>query len=288
MTYASPFEPARPRLYACDALDRRQFVLFVGLGSALMRAGAVRADEPDPIPKTALDAKGFDRGLLDPVDGLSFRRYAHIAFDSFAGDEPDLDKVLARHDVTRAQFDHANAAFTDRMRADKTYTLTEVYGAYFLETARGKYAPLATDVARSVIEGVPLREPPPMPWDQYLELMDSMGVMSRTPRERRAPPLMRSSSPRGSVSSTTRSSARGSAGKCASAALPEGDIPFAGATARIRNSLVFDDEDVRIGSERLPAPRRPDPLSSSIGFKQSLVGSGCRFRSVDCDHASHR
>lgn len=175
MTYASPFEPARPRLYACDALDRRQFVLFVGLGSALMRAGAVRADEPDPIPKTALDAKGFDRGLLDPVDGLSFRRYAHIAFDSFAGDEPDLDKVLARHDVTRAQFDHANAAFTDRMRADKTYTLTEVYGAYFLETARGKYAPLATDVARSVIEGVPLREPPPMPWDQYLELMRFYG-----------------------------------------------------------------------------------------------------------------
>jgi hypothetical protein len=176
MTYASPFGPARPCPRACNALNRRQFALFVGLGSALMGAGAVRADEPDPIPKTALDAKGFDRALLDPVDGLSFRGYAHIAFDSFAGDEPDLNNVLARHGVTRAQFDHANAVFIDRMRADKTYTLTEVYGAYFLETSRGKYAPLAADVARSVIEGGPLREPPPMVWDQYLELMRFYGA----------------------------------------------------------------------------------------------------------------
>jgi hypothetical protein len=172
-----PHLPNLPgRAYAPPTRSTRQFALFVGLGSALMGAGAVRADEPDPIPKTALDAKGFDRALLDPVDGLSFRGYAHIAFDSFAGDEPDLNKVLARHSVTRAQFDHANAVFIDRMRADKTYTVTEVYGAYFLETAPGKYAPLAADVAHSVIEGGPLREPAPMVWDQYLELMRFYGA----------------------------------------------------------------------------------------------------------------
>ncbi len=176
MTCASPVEPARSRSHPSVTLNRRQFALFLGLASTFARAVAARADEPDPIPKTALDAKGFDRAMLDPVDGLSFRSYAHIAFDSFAGDEPDLDKVLARHGVTRAQFDHANAVFIDRMRADNTYTVTEVYGAYFLETARGRYAPLAADVAHSVIEGGPLREPPPMVWDQYLELMRFYGA----------------------------------------------------------------------------------------------------------------
>jgi len=176
MTNASRCQPAGSRDRASRVPNRRQFAPFVAAASILTRTRAVRADEPDPIPRTALDAKGFDRALLDPVDGLSLRRYAHIAFDSFAGDEPDLNTVLARHDITRAQFDHANAAFIDRMGADKTYTLTQIYGAYFLETARGKYAPLAADVARSVIEGVPLREPPPMVWDQYLELMSFYGA----------------------------------------------------------------------------------------------------------------
>jgi len=171
MRTASLCEPLSSRRRADGALTRRRFALFAGLAAASICAGAGLADEPEPLPKTALDAKGFDRALLDPVDGLSLRRYAHIAFDSFAGDEPDLNKVLARHDVTRAQFDHANAVFTDRMRADKTYTLTEIYGAYFIETAGGKYAPLAADVARSVIDGAPMREPAPMAWDQYLDLM---------------------------------------------------------------------------------------------------------------------
>jgi hypothetical protein len=165
---------SRPR--ADRALTRRQLALFAGLAAAAICAGAGLADEPEPLPKTALDAKGFDRALLDPVEGLSLRRYAHIAFDNFAGDEPDLNKVLARHDVTRAQFDHANAVFIDRMRVDKTYTLTQVYGAYFIETAGGKYAPLAADVARSVIDGAPMREPAPMAWDQYLGLMKFYGT----------------------------------------------------------------------------------------------------------------
>ncbi len=171
MRTASLGEPLFSCPRAHGALTRRRFALFAGLAAACFCARAGLADEPEPLPKTALNAKGFDRALLDPVEGLSLRRYAHIAFDSFAGDEPDLNKVLARHDVSRAQFDHANAVFTDRMRADKTYTLTEIYGAYFIETAGGKYAPLAADVARSVVDGVPLREPPPMVWDQYLDLI---------------------------------------------------------------------------------------------------------------------
>ena len=153
------------------APTRRRFALLVGLAAAWLCCGSGFADEPEALPKAALTAKGFDRALLDPLDGLSLRRYAHIAFESFAGDEPDMDKVLARYGVARAQFDHANAVFIERMRADKSYVLADVYGAYFIETAGGKYAALAADVARSVIDGAPLREPAPMKWDQYLELM---------------------------------------------------------------------------------------------------------------------
>ena len=253
MTCASSFEPAGPCPRVTNALNRRQFALFVGLASVLMRVGAVRADEPDPTPKTALDAKGFDRALLNPVDGLSFRNYAHIAFDNFAGDEPDLNKVLARHDVTRAQFDHANAAFIDRMRADKTYTLTEVYGAYFLETARGRYAPLAADVAHSVIEGGPLREPPPMVWDQYLELMRFYGANVANAKGTTRATFDEILKPRGLASSTIRSSARGSVGKCASAAPPDEDISFAIApTASTAISQSFTRPIGRYPAARVP------------------------------------
>lgn len=126
-------EPAGLFGRADSAATRRRLALVVALAAAWLCCGSVLADEPEALPKAALAAQGFDRALLDPVDGLSLRRYAHIAFDSFAGDEPDMDKVLARYGVARAQFDHANAAFIERLRGDKSYVMSEIYGAYFIE-----------------------------------------------------------------------------------------------------------------------------------------------------------
>ncbi|MGO8800712.1 MAG: hypothetical protein ACLQE9_02740 [Roseiarcus sp.] len=176
MTTESLGEPAGLFGRADSAATRRRLALVVALAAAWLCCGSVLADEPEALPKAALAAQGFDRALLDPVDGLSLRRYAHIAFDSFAGDEPDMDKVLARYGVARAQFDHANAAFIERLRGDKSYVMSEIYGAYFIESAGGKYAALAADVARSVLDGAPLREAAPMAWDQYLELMRFYGA----------------------------------------------------------------------------------------------------------------
>ena len=154
------------------AWTRRGFGFAAGAALCLLAARPGLAEGAEKPPKAALTAKGFDLALLDPVDGVSLRAYAHAAFDAFAGDEPDIGKVAARHGMTEAQFNQVGAAFTERMRKDATYTLIDIYGAYFIETAGGKYA---ADVAHSVIEGGPLREQAPMAWDQYLELTSFYG-----------------------------------------------------------------------------------------------------------------
>jgi hypothetical protein len=152
--------------------------LFGALTFAGLAWEAALAEDAGAIPKAALTAKGFDRALLEPVDGVDLRTYAHIAFESFAGDDPDLAKILARHGLVKAQFDRANATFIERMRADVTYTFADLYGAYFIETASGKYAALAADVAHSVLDGGPLREPPPMAFDDYLALVSYYGRLA--------------------------------------------------------------------------------------------------------------
>jgi hypothetical protein len=165
----------RPVVGGIRALTLSRLALFGALTFAALAWAPAVAEDAGATPKAALAAKGFDRALLDPVDGVDLRTYAHIAFESFAGDDPDLAKILARHGIVKAQFDHANATFIERMRADATYTLANLYGAYFIETASGKYAALAADVAHSVIEGAPLREAAPMSWDDYLALTSFYG-----------------------------------------------------------------------------------------------------------------
>jgi hypothetical protein len=155
-----------------------RLALFGALAFAGLACGPALAQDASATPKAALTAKGFDRALLEPVDGVDLRTYAHIAFESFAGDDPDRDKILARHGIAKTQFDHANGTFIERMRADASYTLSDLYGAYFFETAGGKYAPLAADVAHSVIEGGPLRETAPMNWDDYMALTNYYGRRS--------------------------------------------------------------------------------------------------------------
>ena len=135
------------------------------LAPAASRAETTAAD----IPPAALKAK-LDAGLFAPVDGISVREFAHIVFDLFARDDLGEAKILADHKVTKAQFDHANEVMTGRMKDDKTFKFIDIYGAYYIETAPGPFAALAKDVSNSVLNGVPLREPEPMKWEDYMRI----------------------------------------------------------------------------------------------------------------------
>ena len=122
----------------------------------------------DELPPVALKTPKFNTSLLAPVDGISVRQYAHIVFDMFANDQDDPSKVLAKYGLTQERFDKVTAVMTGRMKDDPTWKFIDIYGAYYIEDAPGLFSRLAKDVAQSVLSGGPLRETPPMSWEEYM------------------------------------------------------------------------------------------------------------------------
>ena len=136
---------------------------------ALSSSGSAQKEAAAEIPPVALRTKGFDTKLLDPVDGITVREYAHIVFEMFAG-EADADRVIAAHKLTKPRFDAITTEMTERFRKDPTFKYAEIYAAYYQETAGGKYEAYAKDYAQSVLNGGPLKEKEPMNWGRYMEL----------------------------------------------------------------------------------------------------------------------
>ncbi|WP_337268932.1 DUF3617 domain-containing protein [Oryzifoliimicrobium ureilyticus] len=135
-------------------------------------ADAVFAQTPssNALPPIASSREGFDKSLLEPVDGIDYRAYGHATYALFRDPNGDQEAILDKLGLTKARFDEANKIYGERMKADPTFAMVEMFGAYFNETAGGPYAAYARDAARSVLDQVPLQEKEPMPEEKFREI----------------------------------------------------------------------------------------------------------------------
>lgn len=145
--------------------------LLLAIAVGLLAAGTVAtlSEDAADIPPMARKVKGFDLKLLEPVDGVTFRQIGEASYlFTVNADAPDVDaRILARLHLDKARLEKAQKVFDDRMAADRTSTMTVLFGAYASEMAEGRYAAYGRDVAISVLDGTPLREPEPMTQEKF-------------------------------------------------------------------------------------------------------------------------
>ncbi|WP_245437541.1 MULTISPECIES: hypothetical protein [Neorhizobium] len=125
---------------------------------------------PASLPKIAAIRPGFDAKLLEPVQGVAFRTYGHVTYGMFLDPNGNHEAIFQTFGIDRTRFEAANATFTDRMKQDPTFTMVEMFGGYFAETAQGTYAALGRDIAQSVLNQAPLQEQEPMAEDKFREI----------------------------------------------------------------------------------------------------------------------
>lgn len=159
---------------------KSKILIHIALASALSVAPfpllaeetAAQIENPSPQspPPIAKSRQTFDAKMLEPVNGLDYRTYSHITYAMFLDPEGDHEAIFKRFGTTKPDFDAASAAFGERMKQDPTFTMIEMFGAYFAETAQGQYAALGRDVAQSVLDNAPLKEAEPMPEEKFREI----------------------------------------------------------------------------------------------------------------------
>ena len=128
----------------------------------------------------ARKVKGFDLSLLAPVEGVTLRQIGEASY--YFGFVPTLtkDQVLSEVGADKAHFDAAEKVFTQRMVDDKTFTITNLFGAYSAEASQGRFAAYGRDVAHSVLDDAPLREPEPMTEEQFRLIQSYYGRKAGT------------------------------------------------------------------------------------------------------------
>lgn len=144
--------------------------LFVAVLLATVPATAQDKPSNAELPPIALKTKGFDAKLLEAVDGVTVRDYAHIVFQMFVADGKDAEKIYAERGITKDRFDAITAVMTERFRKDPTFKYSEIYAAYYQEAAGGPFEPYAKDYAQSVLNGGPLKLKEPMSFENYMQL----------------------------------------------------------------------------------------------------------------------
>jgi hypothetical protein len=110
-----------------------------------------------------------DSQLLEPIEGISFEQWAKInnALLYFEGKE---QLVLKPINLTQEQFDRVNAAWIDRMKADKTFGLTKIYTYHFFNASQGRLARFGKEVAYAFHDGKDPTSTPAIPLEKWVEI----------------------------------------------------------------------------------------------------------------------
>ena len=90
------------------------------------------------LEHTGFATSGFtkenaDNPLLEPIHGISLRDYAAIAIKMSSG--VSSDEVLQAMGLEPAVWDELNVLWPKRMQEDSSFTVTTLYGQYFMEGA---------------------------------------------------------------------------------------------------------------------------------------------------------
>lgn len=126
------------------------------------------AEKAEAAQNKVAKAKKVDPKLLEPVEGVSFDTYAKISSDLAFQQNPA--PIYRKHHINADKYQRVSTAFAARMAGDQSFALTEHYTSRFLAASHGPYARYGQDVAQAMAGGK-LKETPPMPLEQYVEIM---------------------------------------------------------------------------------------------------------------------
>ena len=114
-------------------------------------------------------AKAAASGEMNPVEGITLEAWAAINAAIVGG--AATEGLLKGAGIDKARWDRASAEWNARMSRDTTFAITTVYGAAFQAASKGKYGDLAREANAARAANRELAMPPPMPHEQYWEIM---------------------------------------------------------------------------------------------------------------------
>jgi len=116
-------------------------------------------------------------GALQPVEGISCEKWAHINAALANGQGANFDTLLANAGMDRPKWDRVNAEWLARMTTDTTMAIANVYGAAFSgSSGQGQFSKHAAHAAKVGVGGDLSDEP--IPYERYCEIEAAMGCAS--------------------------------------------------------------------------------------------------------------
>lgn len=133
-------------------------------------------EESAEIEDTLTDV---DPQLLEPIEGISFKQWAKInnALLYFEGKE---QLALKPVNLTQQQYDKISAAWTDRMKADKTFSLTKMYTYHFFNASQGRLARFGKEVAYAFHEGKDPTSTPAISLEKWVEIRHFVATLPKS------------------------------------------------------------------------------------------------------------
>lgn len=134
---------------------------------------------PPPEKELATIEADLDPQLLEPIEGISFEQWAKInnALLYFEGKK---QLALKPVNLTPEQHDRISAAWTNRMKADKTFGLSKVYTYHFFNASQGRFAHLGKEVAQAFHEGKDPTSTPAISLEKWVEIRHFVSALPKS------------------------------------------------------------------------------------------------------------
>ncbi|BAP55766.1 peptidase M48 [Thioploca ingrica] len=125
------------------------------------------------------DTTDLDPQLLEPIEGISFEQWAKInnALLYFEGKETMALKPV---NLTPEQHDRISAAWTNRMKEDKTFSLTKVYTYQFFNASQGRFAYFGKEVAQAFHDGKDPTSTPAISLEKWVEIRHFVSALPKS------------------------------------------------------------------------------------------------------------
>ena len=114
-------------------------------------------------------AKAQAGGGFEPVEGVSLEAWAAINASIIGG--ANHEDVVKGAGIDPARWQRVSGEWNARMARDTTFAIATVYGNAFQAASQGKYGSYAREAAAARAANRELKMEPPMPYEQYYEVM---------------------------------------------------------------------------------------------------------------------
>jgi hypothetical protein len=136
---------------------------------------------PSPEQEKELETiqADLDPQLLEPIEGISFEQWAKInnALLYFEGKK---QLALKPVNLTPEQHDRISAAWINRMKEDKTFSLTRVYTYHFFNASQGRFAHFGKEVAQAFYDGKDPTSTPAISLEKWVEIRHFVSALPKS------------------------------------------------------------------------------------------------------------